>query len=787
MEPIAKDRRSAVSLSTTLNGIDFVEVAAPDQQTLRVHFLSKCALLGKIDRAEVTGGEALPRVAVKSIQDPADWGTDAEGRPLLTLHAVVPGDFSEYTLTLFPKVPPGPLDPFFDHAQFSFKALCDTQLDCEVPLPPCPPPAGDIPPIDYLAKDFLSFRAALSDFSALRYPEWVERSEADFGMMFLEAIASVADDLSYMQDRVAAEATIDTATERRSLVRLARLVDYEPRPATASRVLLQFTVDTGPIPVGMQVSAPTPDGGVILFETGNGLSDTTLYPANKLWNQIAPYYFDDGQRCLQAGATHMWVVGHGFDFAAGQQLLLDTAGATTADPPVRQVVTLTKIAEEVDPVSFASPPGGSTAVTHLFWGQNDALLADRDLTRTVVKGNLVPATQGRRRAETFAIDTPPVGSSGMPLAVVRTGANGAPQYLRTLDGAPLAWLAQQDPSAAPLPEIELHALSSSPALEVWGWRRSLLDAARFEKAFTVDPARYSAIARGDDGGISFDYDGDAGDTVRFGDGVFGDIPETGAVFAVTYRIGGGAAGNIAADTITRVESLGALAVTNPFPARGGSDPEPAERIRRLAPQAFRAKQFRAVVPSDYEKAAETLDWVQRAGTVFRWTGSWLTVFTTVDARGGEQTPVELRTEVIDLLNRYRLAGYESYVPSPSFVSLDLVVRVCARADAFRGDVQVGILQALGTASFPDGATGFFNSEHFTFGTPLERSALEAAVQRVPGVGGVVSIQYRRRGLTPQFVDMPDAVTVGFDELIRMDNEPSRPEHGSLVVRVEGGK
>ena len=65
-----------------------------------------------------------------------------------------------------------------------------------------------MPPIDYLAKDFLSFRQALLDFSALRYPEWQERSEADFGVMFLEALSALADDLSYTQDRVAAEATL---------------------------------------------------------------------------------------------------------------------------------------------------------------------------------------------------------------------------------------------------------------------------------------------------------------------------------------------------------------------------------------------------------------------------------------------------------------------------------------------------------------------------------------------------------------------------------------------------
>ena len=52
-------------------------------------------------------------------------------------------------------------------------------------------------------------------------------------MMFMEALCALADDLSYTQDRVAAEASLDTATQRRSLVRLAHLVDYQPRPAVA--------------------------------------------------------------------------------------------------------------------------------------------------------------------------------------------------------------------------------------------------------------------------------------------------------------------------------------------------------------------------------------------------------------------------------------------------------------------------------------------------------------------------------------------------------------------------
>src|SRR5262249_48105437 len=134
--------------------------------------------------------------------------------------------------------------------------------------------------INYLAKDFLSFRQALLDFSALRYPAWQERAEADFGVMFLEALSALADDLSYTQDRVAAEATLVTATQRRSTIRHARLVDYDPVPAIGATVMLQFDVQDGvsEIPAGIAVSAPGPDGTPIPFETGTGLRDRMLDP-----------------------------------------------------------------------------------------------------------------------------------------------------------------------------------------------------------------------------------------------------------------------------------------------------------------------------------------------------------------------------------------------------------------------------------------------------------------------------------------------------------------------------
>ncbi|HSZ60719.1 MAG TPA: baseplate J/gp47 family protein [Terriglobales bacterium] len=799
---LVKDRLSKLldPSNTTLNGIDFVEIANPAQTTLRVHFLNDVSIAGSPPQTvspTITGGETIPTVAVLSIDPATDWSEDADGRPLLTLHVAAPGDFSFYTLIILSDA----IDPFYNHVQFSFKALCPSGLDCETPPSPCPPPGGTLPPITYLAKDFLSFRKALSDFSALQYPAWQERSEADFGVMFMEALCSLADDLSYTQDRIAAEATIDTATQRRSIVRLARLVDYDPQPALSSSVLLQLEVSGGPIPTSLLVSAPQPDGTQIDFETGTGLIDpdtlqlnVTTYRVNPSWNRfevdlvtprLIPYYWDDSQLCLKAGATEMWIEGQGYVFEVGMTLLIDTAAATTADPPSRETIQLVSVDEEQDPLY-------GDLITHIVW--ENGLQYNHDLSRTVLAGNIVPATQGRRYTESFAIDTVPVGSN-IPLAMVRSGPNSTAQYLYSLLNTPLVWL-QPSPDSSPCPEIILAQRAPNPVLppQNWTWLSSLLDSQEFESTYTVDPMSYVPIRKNSDGTTSYDYAGDSGSTIRFGDDVFGEIPESGSTFQVTYRIGGGSKGNVAADTITKIDSgpNNAAAslinkVTNPFAAKGGADAETDQQVARLAPQAFRAVQYRAVLPADYEAAAETLPWVLRAGTVFRWTGSWLTVFTTADPKGTQQIPVDEHIELINLLNRYRLAGYESYVPSPDYVSIDLIVTVCALPAAFQGDVEAAVVSALSTNKFPNGTTGFFYYDNFTFGTPLELSALEAAIQSAYGVAGVVSVQYRQRGVTPTWTCLPDELQMGPNQILRMDNDPSQPNNGTLQVIVLGGK
>jgi len=125
------------------------------------------------------------------------------------------------------------------------------------------------------------------------------------------------------------------------------------------------------------------------------------------------------------------------------------------------------------------------------------------------------------------------------------------------------------------------------------------------------------------------------------------------------------------------------------------------------------------------------------------------------------------------------------VPDPDYVSLDLAVSVCAAPTAFGGEVESGVLAALDPGGVSGG--GLFNVDNFTFGQPLERSRLEAAIQRVAGVAGVVCIQYRLRNRLGGMIEMGDTVTVGTNQILRCDNDPSLPEHGSIHVAVSGGR
>ena len=107
------------------------------------------------------------------------------------------------------------------------------------------------------------------------------------------------------------------------------------------------------------------------------------------------------------------------------------------------------------------------------------------------------------------------------------------------------------------------------------------------------------------------WNGAAG-TISFGPSVryqkggivqHGAIPKNGARISVTgYRHGGGAVGNLGADTLTVLRRTISFVdrVTNPEPTRGGSDGETVENAKLRGPMTLRTGQ-RAVTAPDFER------------------------------------------------------------------------------------------------------------------------------------------------------------------------------------------
>jgi hypothetical protein len=816
--PASRDRRQLLLLQgAKWNGIDYVEVAA-DQRTLYVHFLNDVAVAGTLEGAHpvtIDGGEVIPRVPLAPVEASA-FGADEQGRPVLRLIAEAPGDFSTYLLTISSSA----LDHHFASAPFTFKAGCPTELDCQAPPPGAPTEPGEQVTIDYLAKDFASFTRALSEFSAERYPAWIERSEADLAVVLMEALAAFADELSYLQDRVSAEASIATATQRVSMLRHARLVDYEPAPATVAttRLVLEVGEEDATVETPLHCRAVAADGGTVDFEVGEGLLDeqgavrAIAYPVDSRWNRsapgsavppspLAPYWWDDSEVCLPAGASELYVVGEKLGLKPGQQLLLDTAASGTAEPDLREFVTLSK-APGHEPQE-TSDPLLEVALTRLSLAAPTTL--EHDLRSTTVAGNVVPAVQGLRTTDHFYIPgaSPPASDVTPVPCVVRVGANWTPEdplpdYRYCLSQSPLAWVAgsgedgdTERPASPELILTEETAPSEEP--RVWHHVRWLLDGKEGERCFALTPERYSPVLSAG-GRTFFDYDGDDASTIRFGEGEFGAAPAPGTLFGVVYRVGGGTIGNVPAETIVNVvpgqEQSGLVrSCTNPLPASGGAEAETLAQIANRAPRKFAAEPLRVVRPEDYVAAAQSLPFVKQAGTSFRWTGSWLTAFTAVDPSGTEEPAVEQLEKLTELLDQRRLAGYESYVLPPRYVSIDLWLVVCAQPTQFAADVEQAVLQRLRPGALPAGGYGFFDHSQWGFGQPLEPSALFAAVQGCAGVAGVYEAQYRQRGVQLEWSALPEAqpLTFAADQILRIDDDPSRPEAGSLSVIVRGGK
>ena len=803
------EHRRGLVRGSGVNAIDHLEVLG-SQRTLLVHLFE---LAAGLDEANVVieGGVRVRsiRVAWASPADSFDadvlrederariLGLEPEERErALVVRTGVAGDFSTYTLRIvasraLPDRPPDGFDPILSEVPFSFKVDCPSDFDCATERR-CERPESEDPPIDYLAKDYDSFRRLLLDRLSVVIPGWKERNPADVMVTLVELLAYEGDRLSYRQDAAATEAYLGTARLRRSVRRHARLLDYRMHDGANARAWVSIEVGPGSdgatLPARTQVLTGQPDSGpgidpaevpaavsrgALVFETLHRIE------LRQTHNRIVIHPWGDPDCCLPAGATRATLVREpGMGLEAGDLLLLEEVlGAESgiepeADPRHRHVVRLSAPPREaVDPVGkpggTAGDPPGPLSVLEIEWSAEDALpfplcLRHRDAGPTAVaRANIVLADHGLRIEGEML---PPVGGRRYRPTLDEQGLTHAlPFDERTARSEPASAATTVDPrEALPWARVEGEGLT-------WKPEPDLLASDRFAASFMVEM---------EDDGRAY---------LRFGDDVLGRAPSQRSVLTASYRVGNGRVANVAAGTLTRIAGggLDLRSVTNPLPATGGADPEPTEQARLYAPQAFR-RQRRAVTPEDYAARAQEHPEVQRAGATRRWTGSWHTVFITVDRLGGHGVDPEFESRLRAFVDPWRLAGHDIEIDGPRYVALDLALRVCTAPGYVRANVEEALLELLSSRDLTGGRRGYFHPDNLTFGQPVYLSPIVAAAMGVPGVQWVEALVFQRFGQAAADELELGRIKLGRLEIARLDDDPNQPENGRIEVEMEGG-
>ncbi|MBD2158531.1 putative baseplate assembly protein [Leptolyngbya sp. FACHB-16] len=809
-ETSRKQRRTAISQHTRLTGLDFIEVNFKPLRLL-LHFIPAAQGIEKTvvpanikpENIKITSGLSTTPLNFNLSDVEHQVGSSVLRIDLMNASPSDPNaadSSSLYTLELV-NVPN--LDRFFSQATFSLETDRISEFD-SVALPrrlPKPPLELEI---DYLARDYGSFRQLMLDRLSVLMPEWREHHPADLGTTLVEVLAYAGDRLSYYQDAVATEAYLGTARRRISVKRHAQLIDYRMHEGCNARAWVQIQIrgdHKASLPPGTLLATKTESAEPTLAQPVYQALKPQLQMFETLHvidlvqthNQILFYDWGLEEFYLPKGAISA-VLQNGFsDLKVGDVLILEeilsptTGQAEDANINHRHPIRLTNVAvDDEDRIDPLRSPG---RLTQIEWITADALPFPLFISRrqgnqilraiSVARGNIVLAEHGRRIKEE-PLSPVPERQRYCPRLQQAELTHAVPYDHAQAQTQPASSALVQDPRDA-IPMINLYENE-----ETWWARRDLLSSDRFACDFVVETES--------DG---FAY-------LRFGDGVRGKQPKQTSHLSATYRVGNGTHGNVGQHAIAHLIPADAdplniheqiIQVRNPLPAQGGTDPENIEQVRLYAPQVFHAEQQRCINADDYKWMTERHPEVQQASAVLRWTGSWYTAFVAVKRRGNQPIDPAFQQTLLNYLERYRLAGYDLKIVAPQYVPIDIALTVKVAAGYFASTVKQSLLEAFSNADLPNGQQGFFHPDRFTFGQSVYFSQVVQAAMQVPGVAGVylpqqgdqpVEIKFQRWGAAAQGELENGKIPISSLEIARLDNTASAPNNGRITFHLQGG-
>jgi hypothetical protein len=599
--------------------------------------------------------------------------------------------------------------------------------------------------VDYLSKDFRSFKRLMLDSIAHKAPGFVEQHEADAAIALIDVLAFAADSLSYYQDAVATEAYLETARRRVSVRRHARLLGYTLSEGCTPRVWLHVEPKVAfKLTRDFKARAAVDDRG---FQP---LADVCLDPAIHRMSLSV----DGGDiGTLRKGATAATLVRDGREpsraLVRGSVLIFEEGpDPATGMPPQlrnRQAVRL-----DANPIDSAHPSQPGKRITRVTWWPEDALAFDLRARSAIVRGNIVPADYGDTQEE-FPLPAAAFSVANATLRVALTDLTFAVPYV---SDEPAKAFTELDPRAAVASRLKIKATSFDEQLE-WVPKADLIAADRSERVFVVEVERSGAVL------------------LRFGDGTNGERPDPSSRFTLCYRQGSGVAGHVGANTITEFVDVSdpraVVSVTNPLPSAGGQPPEEIAQAKRWAPDEVRVQRH-CITEDDYERVAQGVSGVT-AYARRRWTGDRETVDVYVDApRDLQRTLARVRA----VLASARLIGADVVVHPPRRVPVAVKLRIVCTPDAQPPEVERNVRANLQTA---------LDKRHLTLGSTLFASWLIVAARDVAGVADVELRTFARWGGPDRRRD--GFIEVGPAELAVFVDETGTTTNGLPVIEAGG--
>jgi hypothetical protein len=584
--------------------------------------------------------------------------------------------------------------------------------------------SGPVPVIDYLTKDYDGFRQGMLDRARVLLPEWKSRSEADFGVVLVELVAYAADILSYYQDRVANEAYLATATQRRSVLELLRLIGYQIDPGLSATALLHFEVTADVTVTGANLPYRVKTSGA------PGVPDVSFEVTEPFRliaaNNGVPFVAGTP---LVAGTAAGKVLHTQHALAAGDSVYLEEKLTTAGGPQIRR-------SPELAVVRVEDAGGGQDVIT---W--NPAIEETFLTPDTLLKGNNLRASHGITVADE-------------PVSV----GDGTPGQSVRLLRKPMSFL---------LRDTQLRRRPSRPDLTV---RVANVKWQEVDSFVASGPSDLHYITHVDDK----DYL-----TVTFGSGQRGALVPPGAEIRSSYRIGLGVAGNVAKDALTTAVTAvpEVRSVTNPFAARGGSERESTEEAKISGPGLIIAQE-RAVTLEDYRNLALAFPGVGKARARVGLRGGYKVVQMFVAPEAPETTPppppsrelkVALKQHLESRQPVTRMAGVD--VLDPRYVAIDIEAEVNVLASAQSGFVAQAVRAVV---------ADLLSFARRDLGTPVRVGELYAALNRVDGVAFVLLKRVARSSALPPadaHACAPNDVPMAEDELAYL---------GTLSLTTLGG-